>query len=106
MKFESIISGQSQKETALFPKTGNVSIGSGQVNILTRLRGTFHYMLLLIFRAHSKLKDVLPDIDTLFDDIGNDILTFTSLLKKLISSFRSIHSLCETIFHVVVIGRC
>lgn len=25
VKFESIISGQSQKETALFPKTGNVS---------------------------------------------------------------------------------
>lgn len=47
-------------------------------------------MLLLIFRAHSKLKDVftLPDIDTLFDDIGNYIVTFTSLLSHF---FHAIH---------------
>uniref|UniRef100_A0A8C2EV37 Mif2/CENP-C cupin domain-containing protein n=1 Tax=Cyprinus carpio TaxID=7962 RepID=A0A8C2EV37_CYPCA len=45
----------------------------------------------------------LRDIDNLFDDIGNLILTFISLLKNshFIVIF-SCHSLCATISHVVV----
>lgn len=55
-------------------------------------------MLLLIFRVQSEYKIdkvlTLREIDNLFDDIGNYILSFVSLLKTSISLslFHAIHS--------------
>lgn len=55
-------------------------------------------MLLVIFRFNSEYKIdkvlTLREIDNLFDDIGNYILTFISLLKTSISLslFHAIHS--------------